>query len=68
MQKLLVFDSAKEDSSVLRQHYSELTKRKARVIKVHPNTIDITPLDASKGSGLRILLDHLGITEDVRII
>ena len=67
MQKLLLFDSAKEDPSVLWQHCSELTKGKAHVIKMHPNTIDIVPLNASKGGGIRILLDHLGITKDVRI-
>lgn len=63
IQKLLLFDSDKGDSSVLRQHFSKLTEGKARVIK-HPNTIDIVPIDASKGGGIRILLDHLGITED----
>jgi hydroxymethylpyrimidine pyrophosphatase-like HAD family hydrolase len=68
LQKLLLFDSAEGDSSVLRQHFSELTEGKARVLKMQPNTIDIVPLNASKGGGIRILLDHLGITEDVRII
>lgn len=67
LQKLLLFDSAEEDSSVLRQHCSELTEGKARVLKMQPNMIDIVPLSASKGGGIRILLDHLGITEDVSI-
>jgi len=64
IQKLLLFDSAEEDSSVLRLHCSELTEGKAHVLKMQPNTIDIVPLNASKGGGIRILLDHLGITED----
>ncbi|RLM77958.1 uncharacterized protein C2845_PM12G07270 [Panicum miliaceum] len=64
IQKLILFDSAEEDSSVLRQHFSELTEGKAHVLKMQPNTIDIVPLNASKGGGIRILLDHLGITED----
>lgn len=64
IQKLLLFDSTKEDSSVLRQHFSELSRGKAHVIKMHSNTIDIVPLNASKSGGLRILLDHLGITKD----
>jgi hydroxymethylpyrimidine pyrophosphatase-like HAD family hydrolase len=67
LQKLLLFDSAEEDSSVLRQHCSELTEGKARVLKMQPNMIDIVPLSASKGGGVRILLDHLGITEYVSI-
>ncbi|CAL5023054.1 unnamed protein product [Urochloa decumbens] len=64
IQKLLLFDGAEEDLSVLRQYCSELTEGKARVLKMQPNTIDIVPLNASKGGGIRILLDHLGITED----
>uniref|UniRef100_A0A0E0JXK9 Uncharacterized protein n=1 Tax=Oryza punctata TaxID=4537 RepID=A0A0E0JXK9_ORYPU len=65
-QKLLFLDNVDGDSSsVLRQHWSELTQGRARVIKAHSNTIEIVPLNASKGGGIRILLDHLGITEDV---
>ncbi|CAN6272005.1 unnamed protein product [Urochloa humidicola] len=64
IQKLLLFDGAEEDSSVLRQYCSELTEGKAHALKMQPNTIDIVPLNASKGGGIRILLDHLGITED----
>uniref|UniRef100_A0A0A9FAS3 Uncharacterized protein n=1 Tax=Arundo donax TaxID=35708 RepID=A0A0A9FAS3_ARUDO len=64
IQKLLLFDSAEGDSSVLWQHCSELTEGKACVIKMQLNTIDIVPLNASKGRGIRVLLDHLGITED----
>nr|CAB3446175.1 unnamed protein product [Digitaria exilis] len=64
IQKLLLFDTAEEDPSVLRQHFSELTEGKAHILKMQPNTIDIVPLNASKSDGIRILLDHLGITED----
>lgn len=64
IQKLLFLDNVEEDSSVLTRHWSELTEGKARIIKVQPNTIEIVPLNASKGGGIRILLDHLGITED----
>ncbi|KAG8070245.1 hypothetical protein GUJ93_ZPchr0006g42396 [Zizania palustris] len=64
IQKLLFFDNEEEDPFVLRQHWSKLSEGKARVIKVHSNTIEIVPLNASKGGGIRILLDHLGITED----
>lgn len=64
IQKLLFLDNVEEDSSVLTRHWSELTEGKARIIKVQPNTIEIVPLNASKSGGLRILLDHLGITED----
>uniref|UniRef100_A0A0E0NBZ7 Uncharacterized protein n=1 Tax=Oryza rufipogon TaxID=4529 RepID=A0A0E0NBZ7_ORYRU len=63
-QKLLFLDKVDGDSSVLRQHWSELTQGRARVIKAHSSMIEIVPLNASKGGGIRILLDHLGITED----
>uniref|UniRef100_A0A0D9VDZ1 Uncharacterized protein n=1 Tax=Leersia perrieri TaxID=77586 RepID=A0A0D9VDZ1_9ORYZ len=62
--KLLFLDNVDDDSSVLRQHWSELTQGRARVIKAHSNTTEIVPLNVSKGSGIRILLDHLGITDD----
>ncbi|KAK3152540.1 hypothetical protein QOZ80_2BG0160360 [Eleusine coracana subsp. coracana] len=64
IQKLLFFDNVEEGSSVLVHHCSELTKGKARVIQIQPHSIEIVPHNASKGHGLRILLDHLGITED----
>ncbi|GJM90652.1 hypothetical protein PR202_ga06953 [Eleusine coracana subsp. coracana] len=66
IQKLLFFDNVEEDSSVLVHYCSELTEGKARVIQIQPHSIEIVPLNASKGDGLRILLDHLGIT-DVRL-
>ena len=67
LQKLLFLSNAEEDLSVLTKHWSELTEGKACVIKAQPNALEIVPLNASKGGGIRVLLDHLGITEDVRI-
>lgn len=64
IQKLLFFSNAEEDLSVLTQHWSELTEGKACVVKAQPNALEIVPLNASKGGGIRVLLDHLGITED----
>ncbi|KAL6629359.1 hypothetical protein ACP70R_029124 [Stipagrostis hirtigluma subsp. patula] len=64
IQKLLLFDNAEEDSSVLMHHFSEIAEGKGRVIKMQKNSIEIVPLNVSKGGGIRILLDHLGITED----
>lgn len=65
LQKLLFLGNKNEDFSVLTQHWSELTEGKACVIKEQPNAIEIVPLNASKGGGIRALLDHLGLTEDV---
>jgi hypothetical protein len=67
LQKLLFLTNAEEDVLVLTQHWSELTKGKACVVKTQPNALEIVSLDASKDGGIRVLLDHLGITEDVRI-
>ncbi|XP_047076730.1 endoribonuclease YBEY, chloroplastic-like [Lolium rigidum] len=64
IQKLLFLTNAEEDLSVLIQHWSELTEGKACVVKAQPNALEIVPLNASKGGGIRVLLDHLGITED----
>uniref|UniRef100_A0A453D485 Uncharacterized protein n=1 Tax=Aegilops tauschii subsp. strangulata TaxID=200361 RepID=A0A453D485_AEGTS len=46
------------------KHWSELTEGKACVIKEQPNAIEIVPLNSSKGGGIMVLLDHLGLTED----
>ncbi|EMS49787.1 hypothetical protein TRIUR3_20205 [Triticum urartu] len=64
IQKLLFLGDAEEDLSVLRQRCSGLTEGKACVVKEQLNALEIVPLNASKGGGLRVLLDHLGITED----
>ncbi|XP_044968106.1 endoribonuclease YBEY, chloroplastic-like isoform X2 [Hordeum vulgare subsp. vulgare] len=64
IQKLLFLGNTDEDFSVLTRHWSELTEGKACVIKGQLNALEIVPLNASKGGGIRVLLDHLGITED----
>ncbi|KAF7018784.1 hypothetical protein CFC21_032033 [Triticum aestivum] len=64
IQKLLFLGNTDEDFSVLTQHWSELTEGKACVIKEQPNAIEIVPLNSSKGGGIMVLLDHLGLTED----
>ena len=63
LQKLLFFSNVEEDLSVLAQHWSELTEGKACVVKAQPSALEIVPLNASKGGGIRVLLDHLGITD-----
>uniref|UniRef100_A0ACD5ZP75 Uncharacterized protein n=1 Tax=Avena sativa TaxID=4498 RepID=A0ACD5ZP75_AVESA len=65
IQKLLFLANGEEDLSVLTRHWSELTEGKASVIKAHPNALEIVPLNASKDGGIKVLLDHLGITEDL---
>ncbi|KQJ94117.1 hypothetical protein BRADI_3g08610v3 [Brachypodium distachyon] len=64
IQKLRFLGNAEEDLSVLAQHWSKVTEGKARVIKPQSNAIEIVSSNSSKGGGIRILLDHLGITED----
>ncbi|KAF0934205.1 hypothetical protein E2562_023460 [Oryza meyeriana var. granulata] len=56
IQKLLFLDNVDGDSSVLRQHWSELTQGRAHVIKAHSDTVEIVPLNASKGGGGLALL------------
>ncbi|KAM0896779.1 hypothetical protein ACQ4PT_022993 [Festuca glaucescens] len=64
IQKLLFLANAEQDLPVLTQLWSELTKGKACVVKAQPNALEIVSLNASKDGGIRVLLDHLGITED----
>ncbi|XP_072958883.1 endoribonuclease YBEY, chloroplastic-like isoform X2 [Typha angustifolia] len=64
IQKLLFLDTAEGISSILRPYWSEATKKRASVIQVLPDMLEIIPCGTSKDSGVRMLLDHLGITSD----
>lgn len=62
LQKLLFLDSAEGVSSVLRPHWEEATEGRAGVIQAQHDMLEIVPAGTSKGDGVRMLLDHLGIS------
>ncbi|KAK3040964.1 hypothetical protein RJ639_029074 [Escallonia herrerae] len=62
IQKLLFFDTAEGVATTLRPYWSEATRDRASVVQAQPDMLEIVPSGTSKGSGVRMLLDHLGIT------
>ncbi|OVA12472.1 Endoribonuclease YbeY [Macleaya cordata] len=62
IQKLLFFDTPESISTTLRPYWSEATKGRAGVVQAMPDMLEIVPSGTSKGSGVRMLLDHFGVT------
>ncbi|KAI9190915.1 hypothetical protein LWI28_000740 [Acer negundo] len=62
IQKLIFLDTAEGVASTLRPYWSEATKDRAHVVQAVPDMLEIVPPGTSKGSGIKILLDHLGVT------
>lgn len=64
VQKLLFVDTAENVRNILRPHWSLATAGRARVVQALPEMLEILPSGASKGDGVRKLLDHLGANID----
>ncbi|XP_076954074.1 endoribonuclease YBEY, chloroplastic-like [Bidens hawaiensis] len=62
IQKLLFLDTPDAVTGTLRPHWSEATAGQASVIQALPDMLEIVPPGSSKGSGVRMLLDHFGAT------
>ncbi|XWS70294.1 hypothetical protein CRYUN_Cryun03dG0035600 [Craigia yunnanensis] len=60
-QKLIFFDTAEGIATNLRPYWSEATRGRASVIQAVPDMLEIVPFGTSKGSGVKMLLDHLGV-------
>ncbi|KAL6501997.1 hypothetical protein OROGR_027130 [Orobanche gracilis] len=61
IQKLLFLDSSEGVAGTLRPYWEEATKDRASVVQAVPDMLEIVPHGTSKGNGVRILLDHLGV-------
>lgn len=55
-------DTAEGVSTALRPYWSEATGDRATVVQTVPDMLELVPPGTSKGSGVKMLLDHLGIT------
>lgn len=62
IQKVLFLDTADGVSKVIRPYWSEATGDRASVVQAQEDMLEIVPIGTSKGSGVRVLLEHLGIT------
>ncbi|KAL7122000.1 hypothetical protein ACP275_01G018500 [Erythranthe tilingii] len=64
IQKLIFLDSAEGVANTLRPYWTEAIDDRASVVQAVPDMLEIVPPGTSKGSGVKILLDHLGVTPD----
>lgn len=62
IQKLIFLDTVDGVASSLRPYWSQATGDRADVVQAIPYMLEIVPRGTSKGSGVKLLLDHLGIT------
>ncbi|CAL9187207.1 endoribonuclease YBEY, chloroplastic [Musa acuminata AAA Group] len=63
VQKLLFFDTAEGVSTTLRPYWAEAIMGRAEVVQAQPDMLEIVPAGTSKGNGVQMLLNHLGISE-----
>ncbi|PON67865.1 HAD-like domain containing protein [Parasponia andersonii] len=62
IQKMIFMDTAEQVATTLRPYWSEATGDRANVVQAQADMLEIVPPGTSKGSGVKTLLDHLGIT------
>ncbi|XP_061951857.1 endoribonuclease YBEY, chloroplastic isoform X1 [Populus nigra] len=62
IQKMIFLDTAEGVAMNLRPYWSEATGGRANVVQAVPDMLEIVPPGTSKGSGVNLLLDHLGVT------
>jgi len=48
----------------LRPYWSNATKGRAAVVQAVPDMLEVVPLGTCKGKGVRVLLYHLGISNE----
>ncbi|KAK3435943.1 hypothetical protein EUGRSUZ_C00613 [Eucalyptus grandis] len=61
IQKMIFLDTTEGVATNLRPYWSEATGARANVVQAVPDMLEIVPPGTSKGSGVKLLLDHLGV-------
>ncbi|EPS68728.1 hypothetical protein M569_06040, partial [Genlisea aurea] len=64
IQKLLFLDTREGVESTLRPYWEEASRGRASVVQAVPDMLEIVPSGTSKGRGVKLLLDHLGVTSE----
>ncbi|VVB09029.1 unnamed protein product [Arabis nemorensis] len=64
IQKVIFMDTTEGVSSVIRPYWSEATGDRANVVQAQSDMLEIVPPGTSKGNGVKMLLDHLGVSPD----
>lgn len=62
MQKFIFIDTAEGISNSIRPYWSEAVSDRANVVQAVPHMLEVVPPGTSKGNGVRMLLDHFGIS------
>ncbi|KAA8521870.1 hypothetical protein F0562_012816 [Nyssa sinensis] len=62
IQKLIFLDTTEGVANTLRPYWAGATRDRATVVQAVPDMLEIVPPGSSKGSGVTMLLDHLGVT------
>ncbi|XP_076954075.1 endoribonuclease YBEY, chloroplastic-like [Bidens hawaiensis] len=62
VQKVLFLHTAEGVAGTLRPYWSEATAGRASVVQAQADMLEIVPPGSSKGRGVRMLLDHFGVT------
>ncbi|KAM3282070.1 endoribonuclease YBEY, chloroplastic isoform X1 [Capsicum chacoense] len=62
IQKVIFLDTAEGVSTTLRPYWVEAIGDNASVVQAQSDILEIVPPGASKGSGVKMLLDHLGVS------
>ncbi|KMZ75042.1 Hydrolase Cof, related [Zostera marina] len=60
--KMLFYGTTEGISTNLRPYWLEASKGRADITQAQTDMLEIIPPDASKGKGVKLLLDHLGVT------
>ncbi|KAL3744443.1 hypothetical protein ACJRO7_013670 [Eucalyptus globulus] len=64
IQKMIFLDTTEGVATNLRPYWSEATGARANVVQAVPDMLEIVPPGTSKGSGVKMLLDHLGVAPE----
>ncbi|KAH0886211.1 hypothetical protein HID58_062307 [Brassica napus] len=62
IQKVIFMDTTEGVSSVIRPYWSEATGDRASVVQAQSDMLEIVPPGTSKGNGVKMLLNHLGVS------
>jgi len=62
LQKMIFLDTDQRVDVTLRPYWSDATKGRASVVQAVPYMLEIVPVGTSKGNGVKVLLDHFGVT------
>ncbi|ESQ50278.1 hypothetical protein EUTSA_v10001936mg [Eutrema salsugineum] len=64
IQKVIFMDTTEGVSSIIRPYWSEATGDRANVVQAQSDMLEIVPPGTSKGNGVKMLLNHLGVSAD----